>query len=319
MKSWWPILLLLSPALMGVDFRRAEKSLHVGRYLMASRLFRQAMKESEHPNFAELGLARSQVAMGRCAQGLERLARLRKTEAWSYLGASVEGLCHLRMGHHSEAVAAFEESLRLNDEHPVSWFGLVQAQRALGEEGLAAQSAEALAALPNAAVLAIVAGAERPSFQPQMTLRLAVQALHDIDRLSAARHAALLEGRAWLKQGHPQQTIFILRPVWQKKQANVQLSSMLAEAYRRVGEPTTGEQVLDHVLLNLSHHPTILAVRIRLATDQGSLHAAGEWIELLKEVDTDEARATRWYADGAKKHRQAEPDWSLWVPWERVK
>ena len=69
------------------------------------------LKESPEFHVAELGLARSQVAMGRCEQAMARLERIRKTPSWSHNGAAVEGLCHLRSGRPEHAVVAFEESI----------------------------------------------------------------------------------------------------------------------------------------------------------------------------------------------------------------
>ena len=78
---------------MGADLRTAEKTLKTGRYIMAMRMFRAMYERDPQNELAALGLARTQIAMGRCELGYPRLQTLRHSEVWNHEASNVEGLC----------------------------------------------------------------------------------------------------------------------------------------------------------------------------------------------------------------------------------
>jgi len=299
MKRHLFLVLCVLPFLFAADLRFAQNDLGFGRYIAASRGFRSVLKADPENDLASLGLARAQVAMGRCERAYPRLMELRQSAAWTHEASNAEGICLLRAGRLLQAVAAFEESIQLRVDYPVAWYGLFQASIRLNDNDTAKRAMEELQRLVPGKTLAQVAFMDwLQRTDPEtsdMELEIQKQDVRVFGKPAIRRQWAMIEARRWLHLGHPSAAISVLEPIWSRYPSNVQTSALIAEAYRRAGDADSAESCLSHALIMVSEHPVILGVRARIAADQGKPKQALQYLQQMKNHNSEERFATQWY------------------------
>lgn len=316
MKRHFFLVLGALPFLFAADLRFAHKDLSIGRYIVAARGFRNALATDPDNEVASLGLARTQVAMGRCVQGYARLLRLRQSTVWTAEASNAEGICLLRSGQFMEALAAFEESIQMRSDYPVAWYGLYQTNVRLGDGQAAERALDELTRLIPDKTLARTASLDwLQRTQPDVAdVYLAAQKreVHALGNPALRRQWTMMEARRWLHLGHPAEAVRMLEPVFEQYPNNVQTAGLIAEAYRRTGDTDAAELSLKHALISVSEHPLILGTKARIAVDKGKRKQALNYFKQLETHQSAERYATEWYVfrrTNAPRARNAQNGW----------
>jgi tetratricopeptide (TPR) repeat protein len=121
-----------NPKSYALHLRLGAAYLSVDRYQEAENIFRQLADAGDPLPTSYVGLAQVLLRTGRAEEAVSELTAARQKLGPNFLISYFQGLALVRAAKPAEAVAAFQEAIRLNPSSPEAHLGLGKTELALG-------------------------------------------------------------------------------------------------------------------------------------------------------------------------------------------
>jgi len=289
---------------------RGEMRLQRGELRIAIDLFNDALGADPSSGRARAGLAIAYAGLTRCAEALPLLTELRAGSAWSARTALAEGDCLARRGAATAAIASYEESLALDPDSAETLRKLALALHAAGQSRDAEDALDALlltdgpSDVVTSRLLAEVWMAyDGPADDAWTALALLRRRIEraSLDKSPLAAEADTIEGLLWLDAGDPEAAAAALVEAGLRSRVWVRITSLRAEALRRMGRVDEARLVLADPKAAKGDLPIRSAVLARLAIDEGDRDAAHTILVEAGPSEHADLLASWWYLARAER------------------
>lgn len=292
----------------------AEGRLRGGLPMVAHGMAEECLKSSPTADTCRSVRARSAAVMGRCAAAMEDFAALRRAPIWDGRLALAEGLCHVRLGDLSLAIAVFDEAGALREADPLPHFERGMVAVRLGDLDVVRHELESMASMRDAgwmqsileAWIAVEAGDPAAD-----GLLYVLRNEAEGENPSAVVQAAIMDCRRWMDLGDPAAADAAARKGVKVTMGQARLVACRAEAMRRVGDDTEPLHLATRPWQSGVDSPLLDGAKIRTLVDLGRLDEAAKLAKQHPTTDADGA-ATAWYLARARGDDAAAAAWARW-------
>lgn len=273
--------------------RRANGLLRQGYYRAAAEAFRSVLGELPDDPEAHIGLGTALARMGKCDAALGEFVHWSDARAFGARHALLAAGCAARQGF---AADALEFDLLAQARNPAN-------RTALARIALDAQMAgEPVVRDVAVEYLWYVSATRDESLFVEAALALNRGDIDEFDAIAdqwsregrSVEEFMRLQAQSWLDLGEPGlalESMLVVRRMRRGEEARI----ILAEANRRVGQPSDAWRQLSSPMNGTVDSAAADAVRARIAIDQGDLATADTIAAENQDVDDEDWSATEWY------------------------